>query len=299
MRARLCGLGLFAVLSLVSGGANAQDNPAEKPQDGAIVVTGQRDVPREAAQKYVQQISSSVDGQLIQFREPVCPVVLGYGEQYNAIVQRRIRTIAAEAGVPLAGEKCEANLVLIIANDADALVKSLRKELPRLFDGVDKDALKRAFQEGPVHVWNATQLRSRDGKTVVHVPGKEGSKFENALQVQSASIIEQTTLRAIVGAVVVIDGDATMGKTLNQIADYTAMRALAGARPPRQSVEPTTILTLFEPAGTAPREATSFDRSYLSGLYHSRPTARSTTAMGSISAQIVRNAKEDDGKEKN
>jgi hypothetical protein len=284
MRARLFAPGLVALL-LVSAHASAQDAPA-KPQDEAILVTGQREVPPAIAKHYVAQISSSIDGQLTQFREPVCPLVIGFAPQYNQIVAQRIRRVAADAGVKIAGEKCRANLVLLIAKDADTLVKGMRSKTPVLFNGVVEGDLKRAFAQGPVHAWNATELRNEDGQAMGH---------SGVLNVKSASIISLPTQRAIVGSMVVIDDDATLGKTLTQIADYAAMRALAGARPPQQGVETDTILTLFGPNATAPLSVTSVDRSYLQGLYAMRPTARATSAKSRIARRIVKDAKERGG----
>lgn len=293
MRMRLFGPALVGAALLASMDARAQEAPpASAPQDEAIVVTGQREVPPEVAHRYVRQISSSIDGQLTQFREPVCPLVLGFASQYNEIVAQRIRKVATDAGVKVAGEKCRANLVLMIAKDADSLVKAMRTKTPGLFERVDDTDLKRAFEKGPVHVWNSTDLRNEDGQSMGHSSSKEGSAFANVLNVKSASIIELPTQRAIVGSMVVIDDDATLGKTLTQIADYTAMRALAGARPPRQDIEADTILTLFDPGATPPPTATLVDQSYLHGLYDSRPTARSTSAMGRISGRIVKDSKE-------
>jgi hypothetical protein len=292
MRACLFAAGLTAAL-LMSANARAQE--ASKPQDGAIVVTGQREVPPAVARRYVGQISSSIDGQLTQFREPVCPVVIGFAPQYNEVVAQRIRTVAANAGVQVAKEKCRANLVLMIAKDADSLVKAMRTKTPNLFEGVDDTDLKRAFAEGPVHVWNRTQLRNEDGQAVGHSATQDGSAFANVLNVKSASIIELPTQRAIVGSMVVIDDDATLGKTLTQIADYAAMRALAGARPPRQGVEADTILTLFDADATAPPSMSLVDQSYLEGLYATRPTARGMSAKSRIASRIVKNAKERSG----
>jgi hypothetical protein len=293
MRARLFGSGLIAAL-LISANASAQEAPA-KPQEEGIVVTGQREVPPAVAKHYVGQISSSIDGQLTQFREPVCPLVIGFAPQYNQIVAQRIRTVAADAGVKVAGEKCRANLVLMIAKDADALVKAMRTKTPNLFAGVADADLKRAFAEGPVHVWNTTELRNEDGKAMGHSDTQGGGAFANVLDVKSASIIELPTQRAILGSMVVIDDDATLGKTLTQIADYAAMRALAGARPPQQGVETDTILTLFDPDATAPLSVTSVDRSYLQGLYDTRPTARGMSAKSRIASRIVNDAKERSG----
>ncbi|HWU95388.1 MAG TPA: hypothetical protein VN029_07305, partial [Sphingomonas sp.] len=72
---------LFLALALLAGPALAQDKPAqEKPRnDSDIVVVGAKGVPPKAAKRFVRQISSSVDGQLARFAEPVCPIVAGLG----------------------------------------------------------------------------------------------------------------------------------------------------------------------------------------------------------------------------
>jgi len=281
MRAGFLGLGAAIVLICGAAGANAQDQP-KSGQDQGIVVTGRREVSPQVVDRYVRQISSSVDGQLTRFREAVCPAVVGFVDQFNALIVQRIRSVAADAGVKVAGPDCRANLVLVIAADADALVKTLRKTRPGIFAGVDDAALHRAFEDGPVHVWNSTEILNEDGQ------GQTGG----TLYVKSASIIELPTQQAIVGSMVVIDRKAALGKTLTQIADYTAMRALAGARPPKQGVDADTILTLFDPQVAAPSRATMIDQSYLEGLYASRATARDTRAKGLISSRILKNAKE-------
>ncbi|WP_213980019.1 hypothetical protein [Sphingomonas sp. dw_22] len=281
MRARLFGLSLV-LAALAPMAAAAQEAPAAKSQDDGIVVTGQREVTPKVAHHYVRQIMSSVDGQLIRFKDPVCPAVIGFADPYNAMIAKRIRKIAAKAGVRVAGEKCRGNLILVLTPDADALVKDMRKNNPEIFEGVNTVDLQRAFQDGPVHVWNTTEILNEDGQRATG----------GTLTVKSASILELPTQQAIVGSMVVIDNDAALGKTLTQIADYTAMRALAGARPPKAGIEAETILTLFDPQVVAPPRATSIDQSYLQGLYETRPTSRATTAMGRISRRIRKNSKE-------
>lgn len=285
MRAGLLGLGAVVAVTFGAAGANAQDQPKSN-QDEGIVVTGRREVSPQVAHRYVRQISSSVDGQLIRFRDPVCPGVAGFENQYNAVIVQRIRIVAADAGIKVGRPDCRPNLILVIATDADGLVKGLRKKKSGIFAGVDDTTLHRAFESGPVHVWNSTEILNEDGER----------QIGGTLYVKSASIIDLPTQRVITGAMVMIDTKAALGKTLTQIADYTAMRALAGARPPKQGVDADTILTLFDPQVTPPAHATPIDTSYLEGLYASRPTARDTNAKSQISSRILKNAKQGPGK---
>ncbi|HEX8302303.1 hypothetical protein [Sphingomonas sp.] len=252
---------------------------AAPAQDEAITVTG-RKLPAKAVHRYVRQITSSVDGQLTRFNQPVCPTVIGFPEQYGGIIAKRIRRVASEAGVRLAKEKCRANLVLIIARDADMLVRQWRAKSPGIFEGVDSSALQVAYRSGPVHVWNTTELLNEDGQRA----------SGGTMTVKSASILTLPTQHAIAGSMIVIDDDVTIGKSLTQIADYAAMRALAGATPPREGLEADTILTLFDSSVSAPLAVTAVDRSYLAGLYSGRANLSSTSAMQRISRRIRRDA---------
>ena len=285
MRALLFGLGLPLILAVAS--AEAQDAPQSASQEQGIVVTGQTEITPKIVHRYVRQISSSVDGQLTRFREPVCPGVVGFEERYNVLVAQRIRAVAVAAGVKLAGADCRANLVVVIAADADALVRTLRVKRPGTFAGVDDAALHRAFEDGPVHVWNSTEILNEDGE---HQIGR-------TLYVKSASIIDLPTQQAVAGSMVVIDRKAALGKTLTQIADYAAMRALAGARPPKQGVSADTILTLFDPQVTPPPHATTVDQSYLQGIYEARATARDINAKSVIARRILKNSQDKPAKD--
>lgn len=276
------GLSLLGFALLVPLAAAAQETEAPQRREEGIVVTGQREVTAKAARRYIRQISSSVDGQLIRFRDAVCPVVIGFADPYDGVIARRIRGVAKQAGVEVAGETCRGNLILIVTDDADKLVKEMREKTPWVFDGLNSVDLQRTFREGPVHVWNTTELLNEDGQPQVG----------GTMTVKSASILDLPTQQAVVGSMVVIDQKTLLGKTLTQIADYTAMRALAGARPPGDGIEADTILTLFDPLVPAPPRMTSIDQSYLQGLYEARPTSRAITAMGRISRRIRQNSRE-------
>lgn len=278
-------------LALAAGGL-APAAHAQKTQDETdIVVTGQKGVPPKQARQFVRQVMTSVEGQLARFADPVCPAVIGLPQPYAGTVERRIRAAAEQAGIETGREgRCRVNLLVIVAADADALVKQMRKDVNGLFGGLSTADLRRAMREGPVHVWNAVEVRNEDGN-VAHSGGLEGSSAP-MLQVRSASFVEFQTQQVVYQSTVVLDADALLGKSLNQIADYVAMRTLAGARPPGDGSAANTILTLFDSDGAPPPEMTSIDRGFLTGLYKARPMGRSVSQASSISREIVRDSKE-------
>ncbi|MBN8810706.1 hypothetical protein [Sphingomonas leidyi] len=282
MRMALIG---FALAIAAPGTAQAQDKPADDP---SIVVRGQKGVPPREARKFVRQVVTSTEGQLARFVDPVCPFVLGLPRQYAMLVEDRIRDDARQAGIRTGAEgRCQPNLVIMVADNADAVVRKLRQKFSGLFLGVSAKEMSRAMREGPVHVWSAVQVRNENGQA----PRQTESDGPPTLRVYGASLVDLQTQQAVLQSIMVLDADALLGKTLTQISDYVAMRTLAGARPPREGVEANTILTLFDPQGAPPPAMTGIDRGFLAGLYKVRPNGTSVTQMSTISRQIVKDSK--------
>lgn len=269
-----------AALMLCFGAAQAQDAAGQAKADDGILVTGQREIEPKVVHRYVRQISSTVDGQLTRFSQPVCPMVRGFAPDVNAVVERRIRKVAADAQAPVGEAGCRANLIVLVTKNADTMVKDLRQRAPELFEGLTSTDLQRAFRDGPVHLWNTTLLLNDDGQR----------QIGSTMTVKSASILNLPTQQAIIGSMAVIDQEATIGKTLAQIGDYVAMRALVGAKPPAVGIESDTILTLFNAGGVAPPGLTLVDKSYIAGVYDTSPMMHATSAMGRISSKIRRDA---------
>lgn len=284
----------LAALVLMPSIASAQ---TDVDQDRDIVVSGRLEVPPAEARHYVRQVSSTVGGQLARFADPVCPTVIGLPDAYAGVVVDRIRQVASEAGVRVAPAKCDANIVVIVAADADMLVKGLHKSHPAMFRALDMAELKRALRDGPVHVWNAVQTRNEDGQPMSGNGAGLGGATGGApiLIAKSASIIGVPTQQVTVQSFVVFDDDALLGKTLTQIGDYVAMRTLAGARPPKAAIGTDTILTLFDADGAAPPNLTQVDASYLKGLYASRANVGAVRQLSQISGEIVDSSRERSG----
>ncbi len=245
----------------VAHGQDAAPNVAHTAQDGGIVVTGKGPEPIRKARRYLHQVLESDSGQLARFVDPVCPLVLGLPERFRAPIEERFRIVAAASSVRLARAKCQPNLMIVFADDADALIETMRKRRNAAFANLDEGALRDAFKAGPIHAWRLIVTRDDRGNIAT---GDEDPDFP--------TIFESETQTVTINSVIVIDKRAAQGKSVRQIADYAAMRTLVGARPPaRGAIAAASILSLFDPAtAPPPAEITDMDLGLLAGLYRLR-----------------------------
>jgi hypothetical protein len=255
--------GEFAMLNALIAASLAVGLQAADPDE--IVVTGRKALERAEAQKAVNAVTVSHDSQIARFVDPVCPLVVGLPMSARQVVEAEIRSVATQVGARVAGAKCEANLIVILAGDGRAMFSDIRKKRPDWLDGLShRDAEKILDQQGPVRAWAVRTLRDEDGR-IVKVASNSIEKTE--MQVRSASILKQTTSLGISGSVMIIDRAAVDGRSLGEIGQYAAMRGLALTRVP-EGESFGTILGMFSSA-SAPRALTRFDRDYLKALYAS------------------------------
>ncbi|HWK36926.1 hypothetical protein [Sphingomonas sp.] len=284
---------IFMLAALaVAAPLSAQDQPPP-PRDGQdIVVTGQAESKaREAAVRgLTTAITTRSDGQVARFSDPVCAASVGFEPQYDRIVVERITAAARDAGIAVDKPGCAPNLTVVMVDNGQAVLKALYKARPGTFSAIGTAERKRLLADsGPVHVLTLSELRDRDGERVGSVsdPSGRGANPMPMLLVHSVSIINPSTRQDIAGSVVLIDRAAAMGKTLRQLGDYAAMRALARTRDAGSGDN--TILKLFgTDAAAAPAELTSFDRAYLRGLYRGPATRSYLGAVSSIASSINR-----------
>jgi hypothetical protein len=228
-----------------------------------VVVEGRGLASPADAREYVTQITDTSHGQVARFQAPVCPVVVGLSDEANARISARIRDTARSLGAEVAPQDCDANLVVLVTDDAGASLAELRRTQSDSFYGLSPseiDAL--AADSSPVRSWAVVSVRNEDGDRVHENDDKNQA---GAMRVKSASILRSATRLDIDGSFILIDRAAVSGKTVTQIADYAAMRGLARIRAPRIS-SPASILTLFSGSSAAPGLTWS-DKAYLQALY--------------------------------
>jgi len=261
--------------------------PASPPAGDTVVVTG-RTVPNAAkVRALARAITPAVgwDEPLARFTDPVCFGTTGLPRPMLEALGARLADNAVAAGVPLAGDGCRANILLMVVDDGHATLKELLRKKPWLFAGLELSEIRAIIDEpGPAHVWTSSEIRSRDGdRAFVDTNGV------SHLSVPIASRVVLPTRRDILASIILIDRKAVIGRSLNQLADYAAMRTLATVRP-KGATGGDTILTLFDPGTAAPPAAmTGFDRGYLKALYEGAGNLRINTKIGQITREVVRN----------
>ncbi|WP_171015303.1 hypothetical protein [Sphingomonas sp. 1F27F7B] len=274
----------LALGALSSGAAQAQERPADG-HDSSIVVEGSKQGPRKESRTFVRRIVTTTKDQLARFNDPVCPVVVGLPPAYAKAVIKRFRAVSVEAGARVDGdEKCHPNIFVIIAADAGKIITELREKYHGFFNDLAYDDKRTALDDGPVRAWRVTEELDQTGR-----PGAGGGDGPRSFSgVDPGSRISMSTQQSAFGAVVVMDVGVVEEKTVGQIADYVAMRVLAGARPPRAGARFETILSLFDTDGDVPQGLTEVDRSFLKGIYAMQANGRLGSQVGTIADQILR-----------
>lgn len=260
----------------------AHETPAPAATPDSITVTGNPE--RKAIIKQMTRaLSRAHDRQLARFDNEVCFQVEGVNAPYDRIMAERMEHDARDAGVAVGKPGCKPNIVVVLADHVQADLQQIAKEghIANRLGLMDKDLMQAAQGPGPAYVVTVTEQRGRDGEYMR--PGAmSGFGDKPMMNTHESSIINPATRQDIDMVLVGIETEATMGKTLGQLADYAVLRALADIRGSAvvAGAEPS-ILGLFSGSPAIP-ELTSYDRAYLKGLYHGPAAMTAATQMNEI-----------------
>jgi hypothetical protein len=282
----LAGWAALAVSLATPGSAQAPSTPPTPPAepDQSIVVTGDRLTPGQARQRAVEFIAATGvaagDTPVARWVDPVCPKAVGLAERHAAVVERRMRQIAGEAGIRVGPEGCQGNIEVWFTENSDEVLRQFQARAPRRLaqvTGANRDRLLADRQ--PIRWFYSTDLRSRhgmgshsSGPNWINICGSAtgaGSGIPNGVPSvyhYNSSMVSSQAVRALVDAVVVIDVSRIERMPLEAVAAYAAMVAFAEIR---QSDFAATgsILGLFEDDPGAPRALTAWDMAFLRVLY--------------------------------
>lgn len=286
-KARTCIAMLGATLlpwTALAQDAPPASTPAAATQSDTIIVEGKPLADEARVRALARAITPRVgfDQPLARFTDPVCFATAGLPRSMLQTIGARLAEDAAEAGIRLAGDGCDPNIVVIFVDDGRAELKTLVKRRPWLFRDKQPSEIRAILDEpGPAHVWSVSETRSRDGDRLNYGDGGAPS-----LKVWIASRIGLPVRRDMLSTVMLIDRKAVLGRSLHQIADYAAMRTLAMVRP-KGATGGDTILALFDPdVPASPAGMTGFDRGYLKALYEGSGSQRAFTKVAMIARSI-------------
>ena len=249
-------------------------------ESDSIVVTGRKlppEVTRARAVEFVRAAGIAAGEQSVaRWVDPVCVRVLNLAEPYAQIVERRMRAVAAAAGIAVARAACRPNIVVSFATDAGAVVRRIAAKSPRSMLEIGSAARTALLAgEAPVRWWYSTETKGSDGmaQIVGGAPWTSGNSEGGGsslpsgvptLQQYRSTIIGTQTVRVLKAATVIVDVGAADGVPLDAVASYVALVAFAEIKPATPPPQP--ILGLFE--GTdRPRGLTAWDTTFLRTLY--------------------------------
>lgn len=292
-------IALLAVFeALASSPAAAQDSakPMTRAQPGdAIVVEGRRQ--HSPVREFVRKLTPDHGGgQLGRFVDEVCPAVIGLGKHEAGEVVSRIRQVAHAAGASLARDPCNPNLILFVVHDKRAALEQLRKARSNVFGSLSTADLHRlAEAPGPAAAWQAVERIGADGMPLTWVRVNPDDGPGDAVPVVrgfgNAWRMTLPTVQRFDAAFVMVEVRALDRVDTRQLADYTAMRSLAGTGYQPGELPAPSILGLFDPGASplqAPESVTSWDFAFLKALYATPNDVEAPVQRGRIGRMMSR-----------
>ncbi|MBB5711985.1 hypothetical protein [Sphingomonas xinjiangensis] len=261
--------------------------PAQAAAHQEVVITSDTRDQAAKARHYVERISEPLmgDAPLARFTDPVCVGSAGLPRAAGQAVVDRVSEVAASIGLRVGETGCAPNLIVAFVEDSRAAVRRLARANSVALNSQSLADVARIVREpGHARAWIEVETRSRDGDRPVR-----DTDDPKVLRTHSPTRLSSPTRRDVVSATVLIDRGAMAGRSLAQVADYAAMRALTGAKL-RGQADGGSILALFTPEGDARAPATlsAFDRAYLEGLYAGRGDLLPRMKKNAIVSHMVR-----------
>lgn len=281
MRPPFQAFALIAAALAAPAGAQQAETTAHDP----IVVTGDRIEDRPSVVTRLRQmIDESDDEQLARFEQEICPMVIGMPADLTAIMTRVIRENVVAAGGKVGKAGCKVNAAAIFIDRPQELILALHQAEPSFFMNMSPREFKQfASRSVPVYSWHTTNRYTRDGAFLM---GKSNKG--------AAATRLYTNIRdEMESGLVVIDRQATIGKTLRQLADFATMHLMLDVNWRARRIDGGSILSLFHARGDAqPARMSSFDRNALSGFYLQRENNRTAAAQRQNIARAIKRQEE-------
>lgn len=304
--------GAFALASA----AAAQEPTAATVQ--GVTVTGKAKAV-SAAQQVQRFAQIGGEGRLARWYAPVCPVTTGLPSAFDSFVDQRIRSVASEIGAPVAPAKCQANVLIMVTPNANALADQLVAQKAHALAGgrwpIDKTRLRAfAADQRPVRWLFSSHAAPIKGSTVATTLSNQAASVASS----SGGSMAGSTLSGMFGGgtaldgppqygnvfasrlipagdesisqvVIVVDANRIAGLQAGQVADYLSMVALAQARAEDSFVGIDTVLNLFAPDrddARRPAGLRPWDTAYLRALYRSDSQISYTAQVAGIATRL-------------
>lgn len=274
---------LLAALPFAALSAPVPAQQAGAAPSDPIVVEGQRPgADRPSVVSRLRQMIDETDGeQLARFEDEICPMVIGMPADWTAILTRIVRENVVEAGGKVGAAGCKVNAAAIFIDQPQELVLALHKAEPFFFMNMSPREFDQfSSVRRPAYSWHTINRYTRDG---IHM--------DKVVRQAAATRLYTNIREEMESGLVVIDRQATIGKSLRQLADFATMHLMLDVNWRSPRIDRSSILALFadrEP----PLRMSSFDRGALSGFYLQRENNRTAAAQRQNIARSMKRLEE-------
>lgn len=278
MRLLLSFLALFVLMTPTRNLAQTPDQDVAPPvaQVEDVLVEGRRLEDRAA--DFVRRAVAPARGRgLGRWQGRVCVGVINLRTEAARFIVDRVSHVASDLGLEVGRPGCEANIVIVFAEDASSVAQQLAQERRRAFrpgtSGLDRgEAAFQTFQttDRPVRWWQLSMpVDAETGRRATRLPGDFGLGGQPTSPhiVTLASRLNTQIRDDIFKAFVIVDIDKVSGFTVQQLSDYFALVAFAQIDPDAEVSGYDSILNLFDGNGPQLQGMTEWDWSYLVALY--------------------------------
>lgn len=276
-------LGLAASPSLAQ--PLAPDSP--KPTEG-VIVTAPKIPPEKILRDFVVTYTapSPASGKVARWHGGVCPGVIGLPASWNSSITARVREVAAQAGAPVAAEKCRPNIDIVFTYNPQVLLDDVRAKKSWFLGYHDAAQEKElATVRHAIQAWYMTQTVDSNGGIYtddkLHPEGfylqarTSSAPVGNSFYFPNAHVEHWNGSRLGDGrrselghVLVVVDLAKVNGIKLSAIADDVAMLSLAQTTAFENCQPIVSIANLTAPGCAFKTDTLSAsDRAYLRALY--------------------------------
>jgi hypothetical protein len=300
-----------AALLAAAGAGHAQEPPAATVSGVTVTAPGKLS-PAQQVEAFARPDSK---GRLARWTTPICPSASGLPTAFNHFIEQRIRTVAQDAGAPVAPPKCQANILILVTPDPAAFTRSIVAQKASALAGgrwpVDKAKLQVfADDHEPVrwlHVSDSVQtlggaaaapnqtqmsaglMSDGDPKGMAATFGRGALAGPPQLGNVFPSRLTPSVEEAFSQVVMVVDARRIAGLSAGQVADYLAMAALAQAQGKTSFAGVDTVLNLFAAGQDEARRPTGlrpWDSAFLAALYRSDSQASYSSQVSHIAQRM-------------
>ena len=286
----------LAAVAVFSAGLPAQaDSPGD---DDPIVVTGRSMTQKEAhqlARSFARAVMSApVGDQNARWNDPLCIAAVGLREQVARPLIDRIETNALAIGARIDKTKCTPNVLLVFAQDSDAVFAEIVERRPWMLGKTFAADRKRLSAPGlPIRWFYGHEFEGVGGRQIGPQSGALAGGDVAGLDLPilndpTLSRINSPVQLSLETALVLVDVPRIADVPFAAIADYITFAMLARSR---VDAEPqgASILGLFrDPAASRAESLTDLDFALLAALYKLPPNRTAAVHRNQMASEMVK-----------